>query len=52
MFGTDGIRGTPGQSPLDARTIARLGAATARVMGPRGAKLLALRATRESGPWI
>lgn len=52
MFGTDGVRGTPGQSPLDARTIARLGAATVRSMGPRGVKILTVRDTRESGPWI
>ena len=54
MFGTDGVRGTPGQNPLDAGTIARLGAATARVLaqGSRGAALLAARDTRESGPWI
>ncbi len=54
MFGTDGVRGTPGHDPLDAGTIARLGAATARVLaqGSRGAVLLAARDTRESGPWI
>ena len=54
MFGTDGVRGTPGRAPLDAQTIARLGAATARVLarGAGGARLLAVRDTRESGPWI
>ena len=52
MFGTDGVRGTPGRAPLDARTIARLGAAAARVIAPRGATLLAARDTRESGAWI
>ena len=52
MFGTDGVRGTPGRAPLDARTIARLGAAAARALGPPGATFLAARDTRESGPWI
>ena len=54
MFGTDGVRGTPGQPPLDARTISRLGAATARVLARDGggATLLTIRDTRESGPWI
>lgn len=51
MFGTDGVRGTPGVPPLDARTIMRLGAATVRTIGSRP-KLLAARDTRESGPWI
>ena len=52
MFGTDGVRGTPGRAPLDARTIARLGAAASRALGPHGATLLAARDTRESGPWV
>lgn len=54
MFGTDGVRGTPGLAPLDARTIARLGAATARVLteAARPATLLVVRDTRESGAWI
>lgn len=52
MFGTDGVRGIPGQAPLDARTIARLGAAVARALGPGGAAFLAARDTRESGAWI
>ena len=52
MFGTDGVRGTPGRPPLDARTLARLGAAAARAIGPRGATFLAARDTRESGAWI
>ena len=52
MFGTDGVRGTPGRAPLDARTIARIGAAAARAIGSRGATLLAARDTRESGAWI
>lgn len=55
MFGTDGVRGTPGRAPLDGETIARLGAATARVLaraGRGGARLLVVRDTRESGPGI
>ena len=52
MFGTDGVRGTPGRSPLDARTIARVGTATVRVLGADGGTLLAARDTRESGRWI
>ncbi len=51
MFGTDGVRGTPGESPLDERTIIRLGAATAGSLGS-APTLLAARDTRESGPWI
>ena len=51
LFGTDGVRGTPGDPPLDERTIVRLGAATARSFGARPTLLVA-RDTRESGPWI
>jgi len=54
LFGTDGVRGTAGHYPLDARTIARLGAAVVRAL-PQGAhepRLLVGRDTRESGPWI
>ena len=52
LFGTDGVRGAPGRPPLDARTLARLGAATARVLGNGRAALLAARDTRQSGSWI
>jgi phosphoglucosamine mutase len=53
LFGTDGVRGTAGQAPLDARTIARLGAALVRVLPHRGAgRILVGRDTRESGEWI
>ena len=52
MFGTDGVRGTPGRAPLDAYTITRIGAAAARALAPRGATFLAARDTRESGSWI
>jgi phosphoglucosamine mutase len=54
LFGTDGVRGTAGLYPLDARTIARVGAAVVRAL-PHGAhepRLLVGRDTRESGPWI
>lgn len=52
IFGTDGVRGTPGQYPLDRKTIARLGAATARSINSDRPKLLVARDTRESGHWI
>ena len=52
MFGTDGVRGTPGQSPLDERTITRLGGAVVRVLDGADTTLLVARDTRESGPWI
>jgi phosphoglucosamine mutase len=54
LFGTDGVRGKAGVSPLDVRTIRRLGAALVRAFG-RGFPPLALlvgRDTRESGAWI
>src|SRR5918994_6314498 len=60
LFGTDGVRGTAGQYPLDAATIRRLGAALVRALRhddgsprrPSAIKFLAGRDTRESGPWI
>ncbi|MBI4263902.1 MAG: phosphoglucosamine mutase [Acidobacteria bacterium] len=54
LFGTDGVRGTAGQSPLDVATIRRLGAALTRALqrGRAPIRLLAGRDTRESGPWI
>jgi phosphoglucosamine mutase len=58
LFGTDGVRGTAGQYPLDPLTVRRLGAALVRAL-PRGqeskdgpARLLVGRDTRESGVWI
>ena len=53
LFGTDGVRGVAGTWPLDAATVARLGAAIVRAhpLG-RPAKLIIGRDTRESGPWI
>jgi len=54
LFGTDGVRGTPGKAPLDARTLTRLGVAISRVyrstVGP--VRVLIGRDTRESGEWI
>ena len=54
LFGTDGVRGTPGEPPLDERTLARLGAAIARTRGGSGVPVRVLigRDTRESGEWI
>ena len=53
LFGTDGVRGVAGEPPLDAETIARLGAAFVRVLPHRGAgRILVGRDTRESGPFI
>jgi phosphoglucosamine mutase len=54
LFGTDGVRGKAGESPLDAPTIRRLGAALVRVLrhGDAPVRLLAGRDTRESGSWI
>ena len=52
IFGTDGVRGTPGEYPLDSATIAQLGASTVRVIGGNHPKFLVARDTRESGPWI
>ena len=59
LFGTDGVRGTAGQYPLDVPTIRRLGAALVRALrhGNAGAdagreRFLAGRDTRESGAWI
>ena len=59
LFGTDGVRGKAGESPLDVPTIRRLGAALVRAMrqgdaaaGASGIKFLTGRDTRESGEWI
>ena len=57
LFGTDGVRGTAGEYPLDRTTIARLGAALVRAMshgqGPStGLRFIVGRDTRESGDWI
>jgi phosphoglucosamine mutase len=56
LFGTDGIRGRAGTSPLDAHTIARIGAALVRALrtptGAQAVRVLLGRDTRESGEWI
>jgi phosphoglucosamine mutase len=52
LFGTDGIRGTAGEYPLDVRTVRRVGFALVKALPHAGAKLLIGRDTRESGEWI
>jgi phosphoglucosamine mutase len=54
LFGTDGVRGTAGEYPLDAETVARLGAALVRALPRRDhegrpVRLVVGRDTRESG---
>ena len=48
LFGTDGVRGTPGTYPLDDRTVARIGAATTRVLPTDHPRVLVGHDTRES----
>jgi phosphoglucosamine mutase len=54
LFGTDGIRGKAGESPLDESTVRRLGHALVRTLrhGDEPCRLLVGRDTRESGEWI
>ena len=52
LFGTDGVRGKAGASPLDSATIRRLGAALVRVLDAPPVRLVLGRDTRESSPWI
>ncbi len=59
LFGTDGIRGVPGEFPLDDATLVRVGAALGHYLrGTNGAgggvssRVLIGRDTRESGPHI
>jgi phosphoglucosamine mutase len=54
LFGTDGIRGTAGQPPLDPPTVRRIGAALAKALDASEGHphLLIGRDTRESGEWI
>lgn len=53
LFGTDGVRGTAGEWPLDPVTVRRIGMAIVRAMGEDApARLLIGRDTRESGLWI
>lgn len=53
-FGTDGIRGVAGQSPLDPETLVRIGKAIAKVFlkEPRKHKILIGKDTRLSGYMI
>jgi phosphoglucosamine mutase len=54
LFGTDGIRGVPGEYPLDDATLARVGAALGEYLRSLLARprVLVGRDTRESGPHI
>jgi phosphoglucosamine mutase len=58
LFGTDGIRGLPGEYPLDDATLERVGFALGTYLGAHAAKsgakqrVLIGRDTRESGPYI
>jgi phosphoglucosamine mutase len=54
LFGTDGIRGVAGESPLDRRTVHAVGLALGKDLMMRGTPGEALIGmdTRESGPWI
>ncbi|MGH9735251.1 MAG: phosphoglucosamine mutase [Candidatus Acidiferrales bacterium] len=52
LFGTDGIRGIPGEYPLDDATLVRTGMALGNYLSKRQphARVLIGRDTRESGP--
>lgn len=53
LFGTDGIRGVAGESPLDAKTIFATGLALGHSLRDKTEpKVLLGRDTRESSPWI
>lgn len=54
LFGTDGIRGIPGEYPLDDATLTRAGIALGDYLRKAGtrARVLIGRDTRESGPHI
>ncbi len=54
LFGTDGIRGVAGESPLDAATIYAVGRALGIFLQRRGARgnVLLGEDTRESSPWV
>ena len=54
LFGTDGVRGTPGEPPLDRPTLIRLGAAVAAACrgGSGLRRVLIGRDTRDSGEWM
>jgi phosphoglucosamine mutase len=48
-FGTDGVRGRVGQAPMTVDTALRLASAAARVLAPRGGRVLIGKDTRVSG---
>ena len=55
LFGTDGVRGTAGEYPLDLSTVHGIGRAMATRMASRlerPPRFVIGRDTRESGPWI
>ncbi len=59
LFGTDGIRGIAGTSPLDTTTVYAVGLALAHQLRPSamqsgmlGPRVILGRDTRESSPWI
>jgi phosphoglucosamine mutase len=54
LFGTDGIRGVAGESPLDRTTVYAFGIALGRDIVAAGGhtEILIGADTRESGPWI
>ncbi|MEP7338375.1 MAG: phosphoglucosamine mutase [Acidobacteriota bacterium] len=55
FFGTDGIRGYAGESPLDEPTIERIGYSLAKELAARlgrAPQIIIGRDTRESGDWI
>jgi phosphoglucosamine mutase len=56
LFGTDGIRSKAGEFPLDAATVARVGAALVQALPAPASgaapRVLIGRDTRESGTWI
>ncbi len=51
-FGTDGIRGTAGQHPVDGAGAARLGRAVAKVLGGPARVVCLGRDSRPSGEWL
>ena len=55
LFGTDGIRATAGEYPLDAATVRAIGRALARTLAARlgrAPRVVIGRDTRESGPAV
>ncbi len=57
IFGTDGIRATAGQFPLDHENVWRIGFVTGKLYnkysrGSRDCRILLARDTRSSGEWI